>query len=169
MGLSDTVSAVSWSPDGAHIVSAGNDATVQVWEADTGNHIFTCRGHTDRVNSVSWSPDSKLIASASDDKTVRVWDATTGQQLYIYRGHSDWARALAWSPDGKRIASAGDDFTVQIWDATTWHSNFSAKIFIEVIPNGYVRSPGRPMASTSPQLAMTGRYMSGTSLQGNPP
>src|SRR6266478_3520834 len=28
---------------------------------------------------------------------------------------------------------------------------FSAKIFIEVIPNGYVRSPGRSMASTSLQ------------------
>jgi eukaryotic-like serine/threonine-protein kinase len=127
-GHSDRVRSVAWSPNGAHIVSAGEDKTAQVWEAVTGGHLFTYTGHTDRVNAVAWSPDGKLIASASDDKTVRLWDATTGHHLFIYRSHSDWVRALAWSPDGKHIASAGDDSTVHVWEVTTRRNMFFTKI-----------------------------------------
>jgi WD40 repeat protein len=124
-GHADRVNAVAWSPDGAHIVSAGDDKTVQVWEAITGDHLFTYTGHADRVNAVAWSPDSKLIASASSDSTVQVWEADTGIYLFTRIGHRDRVLSLAWSPDGKLIASAGDDKTVQVWEAATGHHLFT--------------------------------------------
>lgn len=126
-GHADRVRAVAWSPNGTHIVSAGEDNTAQVWEAVTGEHLFTYTGHTDRVNAVAWSPNGRLIASAGDDKAVRVWDATTGHHFLTYRRHSDWVRALAWSPDGKRIASAGDDAAVHVWEVTTRSNMFFTK------------------------------------------
>jgi WD40 repeat protein len=124
-GHSDRVRSVDWSPDGAFIVSAGDDKTAQVWEALTGDHLFTYTGHSDRVNAVAWSPDGKLIASASSDSTVQVWEADTGIYLFTCRGHSDRANAVAWSPDGQLIASAGDDKTVQVWEAATGHHLFT--------------------------------------------
>src|SRR5258708_7294316 len=59
--------AVAWSPDGQDIASAGDDHTVQVWQALTGRNITTYGGHTDLVWSLAWSPDGKHIASGGSD------------------------------------------------------------------------------------------------------
>ena len=77
------VFAVAWSPDGKRIASGDSDGLVLVWDAFTGGHTYTYRGHVDyypghytsgaAVNSLAWSPDGKHIASASSDSTVQVW------------------------------------------------------------------------------------------------
>ncbi len=72
-GDSQGVTRVSYSPDGKHVASAGNDKTVKVWDAQTGKEILSLKGHADAVNSVAFSPDGKHVASASQDNTVKVW------------------------------------------------------------------------------------------------
>jgi len=117
-GHTSRVTAVAWSPKGAHIATASYDKTVRLWDTAHGFSIIIYRGHWDRVQAVVWSPDGTRIASGGNDGTVQVWDATTGKQLLIYRGHSSAVTALAWSPDGKRIASASADKSVQVWDTS---------------------------------------------------
>ncbi len=68
-----SVMAVAWSPNAIHIASASHDKTVQVWDATTGNHLFTYSDHTGGVNAVAWSPDGSRIASAGYG--VQVWQA----------------------------------------------------------------------------------------------
>ncbi len=111
------VNAVSWSPDGRRIASAGDDKTVQVFDSTTGKPLFTYRGHSDIVNAVNWSPDGQLLASASADRTVQVWDAATGSVILAYTMHAAAVNAVAWSSDSRLIASASDDHTVQAWNA----------------------------------------------------
>ena len=116
-GHSGWVWSVGWSPNGERIASGSGDATAQVWDATSGDHLIVYSGHADSVYGVAWSPDGKRVASGGFDKTVQVWDATFGDHYYTYRGHSGWIWSVAWSPDGKRIVSAGQDTTVQVWDA----------------------------------------------------
>ena len=76
-GHSLRVWAVAWSPGGTHIASGGDDGTVQVWDAATGDPIFMYLEHANStwVRSVSWSPDGRFIASGGGDGIVRVWEA----------------------------------------------------------------------------------------------
>jgi len=67
------VKSVTWSPDGKRIASAGDDSTVQVWNASNGSYLFSYTHHNGSVMCVAWSPDGMRIASAGDDSTVQVW------------------------------------------------------------------------------------------------
>jgi WD40 repeat protein len=75
--------------EAAVMASASQDATVKVWDAETGQEALTLRDHTGQVTSVSWSPDGKCLASSSFDRTVKIWDASppVEQQLSV-RSHN---------------------------------------------------------------------------------
>ena len=61
MGHRLAVYSVSFSTDGAWLVSGGGDKTVKVWNAITGECVQTLTDHTECVNSVSFSFDSNNI------------------------------------------------------------------------------------------------------------
>lgn len=115
----EDVHAVSWSPDGTSIASAGRDQSVFVWQPASGDIVCTYREHSGLTYALSWSPDSKYLASAGSDKAVHVWAATTGYSINRYGGHTEPVRTVAWSPDGKALASASEDRTVQVWEPGT--------------------------------------------------
>ena len=74
--------SAAFSPDGKRIVTASEDKTARLWDAETGKPIGEpLKGHTDSVMSAAFSPDGKRIVTASDDKTARLWDAETGKQI----------------------------------------------------------------------------------------
>jgi WD40 repeat protein len=124
------VTALAWSPDSAYLASGGDDHTIQIWHAETGQPAYTFHGLSGGVPAIAWAPDSKRIASGSagpttsggepaQSNTVQVWDALTGKAIYTYKGHTSSITDIIWDPKSDRIASASTDYTVQIWDATT--------------------------------------------------
>jgi len=127
------VSSLAWSPDGTHIVTAGDSNAVQVWDARSGQVMLTYDGHSNLVSAVAWSPDGMHIVSASEDRTAQVWEVDTGRSILIFRGHSHYVNAVTLSPDGKYIASASIDRTVQVWEPATGREALTYLDHAEVI------------------------------------
>ncbi len=115
------VYALSWSPNGNFIASAGADQTVQISNGVNGTAVpppFTGHRSTQHINpvrSVSWSPNGSFIVSGDTYGTIYVWQVAGRKIIFTYQGQKGAVNVVAWSPDGRKIASAGLDTTVQIW------------------------------------------------------
>jgi WD40 repeat protein/serine/threonine protein kinase len=109
--------SAAYSPDGTRIVTASEDKTARIWDANTGALLSVLSGHAAVVSSAAYSPDGTRIVTASEDKTARIWDAHTGKQLAALFGHANSVFTAVFSPDGTRIVTASDDKTARIWDA----------------------------------------------------
>ncbi|MDP6960875.1 MAG: hypothetical protein QF595_05055 [Dehalococcoidia bacterium] len=73
------VESAAYSPDGRRIVTAGQDRTAKVWEAQTGKELLTLTGHNGPVTSAAYSPDGRRIVTAGQDRIAKVWEAQTGK------------------------------------------------------------------------------------------
>jgi WD40 repeat protein len=99
------VTAVAFSPDSDHVLSAGRDQTIRLWDVRTGLLIRNFTGHLSYVNSVEFSSDGRRVISASSDTTIRIWETATGGLLgtLFATGAGEW---LALTPEGFFAASA---------------------------------------------------------------
>lgn len=109
------VSHVEFSPDGRRVVTASNDNSARLWDAQTGTPLGKPLQHGGKVHQVSFSSDSQRVLTASADRTARVWDAETGAQINVIE-HSEPVTGARFSPDGARIATSSGK-QARIWDA----------------------------------------------------
>lgn len=114
-----SVTTVSLSPNGAHLVTGDSHNEIRLWQIQDGQLLLTMQGHTGWIFDLAFSPDNAQLASSSVDYTVKVWDLETGTCLRTLRGHRSAIWSVAFSPDGHTLASGSDDQTVRLWDAHT--------------------------------------------------
>src|SRR5258706_2552168 len=118
-GHKGQVTSAAFSPDGALLVSGGEDHSVRLCDVAQNAPLATLSGHEAEVLTVAFSPDGKTIASGSVDKTLRLWNVATRKEQAKLEGHQDKVRCVVYSPDGTTIASACWDKTVKLWDVKT--------------------------------------------------
>jgi WD40 repeat protein len=94
-------------------------ATINLWDAKTGQLVVSFEGHRDFVYSASFRADGARVVTAGKDRTAKVWDTTTGAQLLSLEAHLAAVYSAVFSPDGSRIVTASDDSTAMLWDAQT--------------------------------------------------
>ena len=128
--------SVAVTPDGTRAVSASFDATLRVWDLDSGRTLHVLQGHATEVYAVAVMPDGKRAVSSSADATLRVWDLQTGRTLHTLRGHTDDAKSFVLTPDGARALSASWDGTVRVW-------NLDSGRALRTLEGSYRRRPRR--------------------------
>ena len=72
--------SAAFSPDGTRVVTASDDRTARLWDAETGKEIAVLQAHNGTVRSAAFSPDGTRVVTASDDGTARLWDARDGKR-----------------------------------------------------------------------------------------
>jgi COMPASS component SWD3 len=125
-GHSDSINAVTISPNGKVIVSGSEDNTIKLWYLKTGECLATLEGHEAGVRSVAISPDGQLLVSGSADNTIKLWQLPSLENepicpdpIYTITGHSDDVKCLAISHDGQILASGSQDKTIKLWNLET--------------------------------------------------
>ena len=127
MGL---VTEIAFTPDGKHLVSAGHDKVIRVWDWQAGQTVRSLRGQVGpgdegRILAMALSPDGRRLAAAGQmtipgqaAQRIRIYDLATGDLLQVLAGHTGKIVALAFSPDGTRLISGSQDRTALLWDVT---------------------------------------------------
>ena len=75
--------SAGYSPDGQRIVTASWNHTAKVWEAQTGQELFTLIGHGGQVNSAVYNPDGQRIVTAGSDGIVQIYTTDMEELLQI--------------------------------------------------------------------------------------
>jgi eukaryotic-like serine/threonine-protein kinase len=68
------ITAVEFSADGNHLLTAAEDRTARVWSLESGAELVRMV-HDDKVTALACSPDSRWVASASADGMAWIWPA----------------------------------------------------------------------------------------------
>jgi WD40 repeat protein len=80
----DTISYLSFSPDGKFVAAAGTynripqssgrNATIGLYKVKTGDVVFAFNAHKGKIYSLAITRNGQTMASVGEDKTVKLWD-----------------------------------------------------------------------------------------------
>ena len=99
-GHSGDVWDVAFNPEGAWLVTGGNDRQIIRWSLPTDDapakqlQAWQAPG---QVWSVAVSPDGRLLATGGTDNEISLWNAETGELVRRLEGHEDAIAFERWA------------------------------------------------------------------------
>lgn len=119
-GHTNSVFALSYSPDEQNLVSGARDAHLKFWESENYTLTENIVAHMYAINFLSFKEDGKYLVTCSMDKSIKVWDAVNHKLLKVIdkarnAGHGTSINKVLWSTYSGEVVSISDDRTISIW------------------------------------------------------
>ncbi|GAA5979166.1 hypothetical protein JCM11641_008447 [Rhodosporidiobolus odoratus] len=135
-GHRSPITRVTFHPLFSVVVSASEDATLKVWDWETGDFERTVKGHTKAVHDVDFDSKGNFLVSCSSDLTLKLWDPNNDwKNVRTLHGHDHSISSARFLPNDDFIVSASRDRTIRIWEVA---SGFCTRTFTG--HNDWVRS-----------------------------
>ncbi|KAM0929164.1 hypothetical protein ACQ4PT_001796 [Festuca glaucescens] len=86
-GITGRINRAVWGPGNRTIITAGEDATIRIWDSETGKLLKESgmeEGHQKAISSLSKSADWSHFLTGSLDKSAKLWDARTLTLIKTY-------------------------------------------------------------------------------------
>ena len=119
------VLSAEFSDDGKFVITASEDNTARIWDAESGKELSVLAGHTARVTSVAFAPgeNPSRAITASQDGAVKLWDTKENKEILTLDGHTREVTSVVFSPDGKYVLTASEDGRAILWLTTPWQTD----------------------------------------------
>ncbi len=103
---------------GDHVLSAGVDRSIRLWNAENGQVIRTLDQHNGKVSQIVLQPQTasspvRLLSSVGDDHTIRLWNPSNGRMMRFARIPSI-PYSVAWNAHGDRLCVGCRDGKVYV-------------------------------------------------------
>lgn len=149
-GHRQPVTSVVFHPKFSVLASASEDATLKLWDWETGELEHTLKGHTKPVQSIDFDASGDLLASCASDLAIKLWHAAEDwKNVRTIYGHEHSISALRFLPDGRHIASASRDRTLRVWDIESGRCIRTFMGHLDWVRGVDVSTDGRLLASCS--------------------
>jgi len=116
---SNVITCVKFHPKYPSVASSSEDASIVIYNADSGAVEQQLRGHQDAVNCIAWHPKKNMIASCSADMSIKFWDIDDGKCTKTVTGHDHNVSCVVFAQDGKFLLSCSRDKTIKKTDTVT--------------------------------------------------
>ena len=81
MGHKARVTRVVFHPFYTQVATSSEDASIKIWDYETGECEQTLREHTGMVNYVNFHPTGENLVSCAKDMTIKLWKRNKEQEF----------------------------------------------------------------------------------------
>ncbi|MCB0128988.1 MAG: PQQ-binding-like beta-propeller repeat protein, partial [Caldilineaceae bacterium] len=137
-GHTGAIRVTAFRPQTAQVATAGDDCTVRIWDALSGECLQVLHDHTDRLMFMTFDAQGARFASGAQDGLVHLWTIDGSghyQRQQTIQANQIRLASLALSADGKTVATNGPDHKVRLWD---WETGACRQLFD--LPNAHARA-----------------------------
>ena len=115
-GFTGVIKGLALSPDGKILLVATGDDTINAFDFEKGEIIYSKRHKVNFYSGIAVSSDGKIYAMG-DEENVVVYNFENGRKIKTLKGHTKRIGDVAISPDNKTLVSvSGGDRTIRVWD-----------------------------------------------------
>ncbi len=142
-----THSALSVSPDGRFLLSAGTESATRLWDRQTAAPVRNYLGNGSGSMAAAFSTDGSQVLTTIGlpQPGALLWNAQSGELLRKFEWTASWPMSAALSRDANRVAAGAQDGRIRLFDAG------SGALLRTLTASGWVRALA--FAPTAPLLA----------------
>ena len=108
--------SVALTPHESHIVLAGYDKNIRLYDRKTCQIVQTFAGHELSVAKAVCNPLGNLVISGSKDHSIRFWDILSGTCVNKVRTHLGEVTSVAINDASTMLLSSSKDNSNRLWD-----------------------------------------------------